>query len=200
MLWESTRETLFGFGPDACPCAGACVRIQVVLLNMFSGYVCLPPGRCCSISFPLPLSSFSLFIPLFLSLWESVSSLPRSLHPVRSALSLLPPLFSALLSFFCPAVSYTGVGCGVRINSFRILESWWDSGTCCEAVFISLLAALAQVLKLLNHFDMRAHVWICVYLPAGRSGTCYGALESIWHSCTCLEAPLRRGMDLNEPV
>ena len=139
---------------------------------------------------------------LFLS--SSLSEIPFPPSPALSILSallsLLPPLFSALLSFFCPAVSYTGVGCGVRINSFRILESWWDSGTCCEAVFISLLAALAQVLKLLNHFDMRAHVWICVYLPAGRSGICYGALESLWHSWTCLEAPLRRGMDLNEPV
>ena len=140
---------------------------------------------------------------LFLS--SSLSENPFPLSPALSILSALLSLFFLLSSllfclFFCPAVSYTGVGCGVRINSFRILESWWDSGTCCEAVFISLLAALAQVLKLLNHFDMRAHVWICVYLPAGRSGTCYGALESIWHSCTCLEAPLRRGMDLNEPV
>ena len=150
-----------------------------------------------------PSLSLSPHSPSFF-LSSSLSEIPFPPSPALSILSallsLLPPLFSALLSFFCPAVSYTGVGCGVRINSFRILESWWDSGTCCEAVFISLLAALAQVLKLLNHFDMRAHVWICVYLPAGRSGTCYEALESLWHSWTCLEAPLRRGMDLNEPV
>ena len=29
-------------------------------------------------------------------------------------------------------------------------------------------------------------LWSCVYLPPGRSGTGFEALESLWHACTCL--------------
>ena len=74
-----------------------------------------------------PSLSLSPHSPSFF-LSSSLSEIPFPPSPALSILSallsLLPPLFSALLSFFCPAVSYTGVGCGVRINSFRILESW----------------------------------------------------------------------------
>ena len=75
-----------------------------------------------------PSLSLSPHSPSFF-LSSSLSEIPFPLSPALSILSALLSLFFLLSSllfclFFCPAVSYTGVGCGVRINSFRILESW----------------------------------------------------------------------------